>query len=121
MAKKDLAEKYAVEKYTHKINNVYIVKDNKCFTFEDLKAAFNAGLKSTVESIPDLTWKTLKDMSLKVITPFGCYNIDKNEYGFDSYIISVPSGEVKDVLGMQNAIQKANEDYKQRIKQALGL
>lgn len=55
MEKKDLAEKYAVEKYTHKINSVYIVKDNKCFTFEDLKAAFNAGLKSTVENVPDLT------------------------------------------------------------------
>lgn len=121
MNKKDLAEQYAVERYVYKVNNAYIVKDNKCFTFNDLKEAFNAGCESVVNNIPDLKWETLKDKVLKASTPFGCYVIDKNEYGFNNYIISLPSFKTATTLGKQNAIQLANDDYKQRIKQALGL
>nr|DAU84917.1 MAG TPA: hypothetical protein [Caudoviricetes sp.] len=89
------------------------------FGHEDIVNAFNAGCKSVLKNIPKLDWETLKDGSLKASTPFGCYNIDKNEYGFNDYIISSISGETKTVFGKQNAILAANEDYKKRIIQAL--
>lgn len=91
------------------------------FGHEDIVNAFNAGCKSVWDNIPKLDWKTLKDGSLKASTPFGCYNIDKGEYGFNDYIISSISGETKIVFGKQNAILVANKDYEKRIKQALDI
>ena len=55
MNKKDLAEEYALEEYAS-VNgeNDLIFEDNRCFTFEDLKAAFNAGCESVVGCIINL-------------------------------------------------------------------
>ena len=122
MNKKDLAEEYLTKA---KENAIYFKNGNfpnmPLYQEGDLKAAFNAGQESVVENMSKLNWETLKDGELKAPTPFGCYTIDKNKYGFDDYIISSPNGETKTTLGKQSAVQEANNDYKQRIKQALGL
>lgn len=123
MNKKDLAEKYAVDKYTRFVNCVHIVKDNRCFTFDDIKAAFNAGHDSVVENVPELRWSNVgaEKMSnptlvgVYIITPFNqSFKLELNN-GFVSRIINFPFKTKKE------AIQAANEDYKKRIKQVLGL
>lgn len=122
MKNKDLAEEYL-----NKVADsaIYFKKgkfpDMPLFQEKDIKDAFNAGCKSVLKNMPKLDWETLKDGSLRASTPFGCYNIDKNEYGFNDYIISSISGETKTVFGKQNAILVANEDYRERLIQALGL
>ena len=121
MTQKDLAEEYATARLQGRLSgNEVSFSDNKVFTEEDIKAAFNAGRESGLENIPELDWETLKDESLRASTPFGCYNIDKNEYGFNDYIISFTSSETKTAFGKQNAKLAADEDYKKHIKQALG-
>lgn len=60
--KKDLAEEYALKEYA-RVNgeNDLIFEDNMCFTFDDIKAAFEAGRESVVESamesIPEFKWR----------------------------------------------------------------
>ena len=50
MTQKDLAEEYALKEYA-RVNGEddLIFEDNRCFTFDDIKAAFNAGRESVVE------------------------------------------------------------------------
>lgn len=56
--KKDLSLVYALKEYA-RVNGEsdLIFEDNKCFTFDDIKAAFNAGRESVVENMPELEWK----------------------------------------------------------------
>jgi len=57
MEKKDLSLVYALKEYA-RVNGKGdpIIEDNKCFTFDDIKAAFNAGRESVVEDMPELKW-----------------------------------------------------------------
>ena len=119
MKQKDLAEEYAIKEYARPNRNRNPISN--LFTFDDIKAAFNAGRESVLENIPSLKWEYLKDGSLRAKTLFGYYNIDKDNYGIAHYIVSSMFSQAKVVFGKQNAIQAANEDYKERIKQALGL
>ena len=123
MNKKDLAEKYAVDKYTRFVNCVHIIKDNRCFTFDDIKDAFNAGRESVVENIPDLEFKqTQKGGFVAENTVFCesyhlCCKATTGKWsfcmGYETPVEWYDTGE--------EAEQEANEAYKQRIKQALGL
>lgn len=79
MEKKKLAEEYALKEYT-RVNgeNDLIFEGNRCFTFDDIKAAFNAGRESVLENIPELTWES----SLKGIfsqTPIFKYFIELDD------------------------------------------
>lgn len=55
MEKKDLSLAYALKEYT-RVNGESdpIFEDNRCFTFDDIKAAFEAGRESVVENMPEL-------------------------------------------------------------------
>ena len=122
MKQKDLAKGYALARLQGRLSGDEIsFCENKVFTEGDIETAFNAGRESVVENIPSLKWEYLKDGSLRANTLFGYYNIDKDNYGIAHYIVSSMFSQAKVVFGKQNAIQAANEDYKQRIKQALGL
>ena len=57
MEKKDLSLAYALKEYA-RLNGQSdpIFEDNKCFIFDDIKAAFNAGRESVTESLPKLKW-----------------------------------------------------------------
>lgn len=122
MKQKDLSLSYALKEYA-RVNGKGgpIIGDNRCFTFDDIKAAFNAGRDSVVESLPELEWRE---------------EICKDKYFFEAYALGVyyliilRDSEFRVACNYRHfasytsltaAKQAANEDYKQRIKQALGL
>lgn len=117
--KKDLSLVYALKEYA-RVNGKSgpIFEDNKCFTLDDIKAAFNVGRESVVESLPELEWKGYAPF-IHVSTPIGRYNIDN----FGIWLLRFNGKEIPLSTGssLDEAKLAANEDYKKRIKQALGL
>lgn len=117
--KKDLAEEYLIKA---KENAIYFKDGNfpnmPLFQENDIKAAFNAGRESVVESIPELEWKGYAPF-IHASTPMGRYNIDN----FGIWLLRFNGKEIPLSTGssLEAAKQAANEDYKKRIKQALGL
>lgn len=118
---KDLAEEYAEKEYA-RVNgkNDLIFADNRCFTFYDIKAAFSSGCESVLENMPELEWKNLSTeeeyhlscllgWSYRIMQRPNVFALFCNDH-FLNYFLSV-----------EEAKQAANEDYKERIKQALGL
>ena len=123
MNKKDLAEEYAIKEYERLNDSEPIFEDNKCFTFDDIKAAFEEGRESVVENIPELRWSNVGSEKMSnptlvgvyIITPLNqSFKLELNN-GFVSRIVDCPFKTKKE------AKQAANEDYKEQIKQALGL
>lgn len=117
--KKGLYLVYALKEYA-RVNGKGgpIIEGKRCFTFDDIKAAFNAGRESVVDSFPELEWKGYAPF-IHAATYIGRYNIDN--FGiwllrFNGKEIPLPTGS-----SLEEAKQAANEDYKKRIKQALGL
>lgn len=85
--------------------------------------AFSAGRESVVENMPKLSWSSVGPEKMSnptlvgvyIITPLNpSFKLELNN-GFVSRIVDCPFKTKKE------AIQSANEDYKKRIKQALGL
>lgn len=119
MNNKDLAKEYLTKA---KENAIYF-KNGKfpnmpLYQGGDIKAAFNAGRESVVESLPEIEWKGLANFKY-ANTYIGMYNLDN--FGiwllrFNGVEIPLPTD-----CSLEAAKQAANEDYKQRIKQALGL
>ncbi len=122
--KKYLAEEYAEKEYA-RVNGKGgpIIEGKRCFTFDDIKAAFNAGRESMVENIPELEWKGhtpfIHAPFIHAATPIGRYNIDN----FGIWLLRFNGKEIPLSTGssLEEAKLAANEDYKKRIKQALGL
>ena len=117
--KKYLSLVYALKEYA-RVNGKGdpIIEDKRCFTFGDIKAAFNAGRESVVESLPELEWKGYAPF-IHAATPIGRYNID--DFGicllrFNGKEIPLPPGS-----SLEETKQAANEHYKKQIKQVLGL
>lgn len=117
--KKGLSLVYALKEYA-RVNGKGgpIIEGKRCFTFDDIKDAFNAGRESVVENMPELEWKGYAPF-IHAATPIGRYNIDN--FGiwllrFNGKEIPLPTGS-----SLEEAKRAANEDYKKRIKQALGL
>lgn len=117
--KKGLSLVYALKEYA-RVNGKGgpIIEGKRCFTFDDIKAAFNAGRESVVDSMPELEWKGQSNFKY-ADTYIGRYNID--DFGmwllrFNGKEIPLSTGSV-----LEAAKQAANEHYKERIKQALGL
>ena len=117
--KKDLADEYA-EKEFHRVNgdDVPCFTDEPCFNFDDIRYAFNAGRESVMESLLELEWKGYAPF-IHASTPIGRYNIDN----FGIWLLRFNGKEIPLSAGssLEAAKQAANEDYKKRIKQALGL
>jgi len=119
MTHKDLAGEYL----TKAQENAIYFKDINFFNGplyqeNDIKAAFNAGRESVVESLPELEWKGYAPF-IHADTPIGRYNIDN----FGIWLLRFNGKEIPLSTGssLEAAQQAANEDYKKRIKQALGL
>ena len=119
MTQKDLAEEYLTKA---KGNAIYFKDGNfpnmPLYQENDIKAAFNAGRESVVESLPELEWKGYAPF-IHAATPIGRYNIDN----FGIWLLRFNGKEIPLSTGssLEESKQAANEDYKQRIKQALGL
>ena len=119
MTQKDLAEEYLTKA---KENAIYFKDGNfpnmPLYQENDIKAAFNAGRESVVENIPELEWKGYTPF-IHAATPIGRYNIDN----FGIWLLRFNGKEIPFSTGssLEEAKLAANEDYKKRIKQALGL
>lgn len=119
MEKKDLAKEYATARLQGRLSgNEISFSESKVFTEEDIEAAFNAGRESVVESLPELEWKGYAPF-IHAATPIGRYNIDN----FGIWLLRFNGKEIPLSTGssLEEAKLAANEDYKKRIKQALGL
>lgn len=121
MTQKDLAKHYTTARLQGRLSgNEVSFSENKVFTEEDIEAAFNAGRDSVVENMPELEWKD-NDIAVEeefALCPVGRYEVVRWDELFEIWCNSLfldyrPS--------LSEAKQVANEDYKQRIKQALGL
>ena len=128
--KKDLSLVYALEEYA-RVNgeNDLIFKDNRCFTFDDIKAAFNAGRESVIEDASKLEWEEIglySDFGLtfnvcEADKPLGNFSIRKSYISKDIELLRngfLIRGGFKSI---GEAKVYANEHYKKQIKQALGL
>ncbi|MBF1491431.1 MAG: hypothetical protein HXN76_01740 [Prevotella pallens] len=101
-----------------------IFEDNKCFTFDDIKAAFGAGRESVVENMPRLLFKESQGGLIAdngifefIYHIYKSASVDEPRYAFaTSYEIPIQWYDT-----LEEAMDAANEDYKQRIKQVLGL
>lgn len=129
MNKKDLAKEYAFARLQgRQSENEIPFSENRIFTEEDIQTAFNAGRKSIIENIPDLKFGYNKREgyrganSLLGHAYYLCISDAFNPKGESSWGFSF-GGEnlVQWYDTKQEAEQAANEDYKKRIKQALGL
>lgn len=118
MEKKDLAEEYAHKAFLKRNRSNPMSIHDLCFSVTDIKAAFNAGRESVVENMPELEWKGYAPF-IHAATPIGRYNIDN----FGIWLLRFNGKEIPLSTGssLDEAKQAANEDYKKRIKQALGL
>ena len=122
MTQKDLAEEYSIKEYEWvNGNSDPIFEDNRCFSFDDIEAAFNAGRESVLESMPKLKWNDFSDglENYYASCPIGwCYKVS---YKVNEFELFCNGCFIGCFFLIEQAKQAANEDYKQRIKQALGL
>lgn len=125
MTQKDLAEEYAKERLQGRLSgNEISFSENRVFTENDIKAAFNAGRESVVENIPRLLFKETREGLIAdngvfefIYHIYRSASVDEPRYAFaTTYETPIQWYDT-----LEEAIDAANEDYKERIKQALGL
>lgn len=118
MKQKDLAEEYLDRKIKQEPFKSLTKGFEYAFSVDDIKAAFNAGRESVVDSFPELEWKGYAPF-IHAATYIGRYNIDN----FGIWLLRFNGKEIPLSTGssLEEAKQAANEDYKKRIKQVLGL
>ena len=126
MKQKDLSEEYALEEYT-RVNGEcdLIFEDNKCFTFDDNKDAFNAGRESVVESamesVPEFKWRGVHHPDKDFVAAYPCDCRYLIEFTRRGHLLFYNRQFIANFASFLQAKQATNEDYKKRIKQALGL
>ena len=121
MKQKDLAEEYAIKEYAcANGDSDLIFEDNRCFTFDDIKAAFNAGRESVTESLPELKWRRVhKDGPYLAVTVFNWFY--RIEFAYNEFNLFCNGYYISRYISLSDAKQAANEHYKKQIIQALGL
>lgn len=121
MEKKDLAKEYATARLQRRLSgNEISFSESKVFTEEDIEAAFNAGRESVVESLPELKWKRVhKDGPYLAVTVFDWFY--RIEFVYNEFHLFCNSYFISCYISLSDTKQAANEHYKKRIKQVLGL
>ena len=119
MKQKDLAEEYLDRKIKQEPFKSLTKGFEYAFSVDDIKAAFNAGRESVVENIPDLKWqKSSEDMTARTL--FGMYSFSKSNalwfYAYRGVHLFFDTHKT-----FEDAKKVAHHDYKEWIKQALGL
>ena len=124
MKQKDLAEEYAHKAFLkrNRINPMSI--HDLCFSVTDIKVAFNAGRESVVENIPRLLFKETREGLIAdncifefIYHIYKSASVDEPRYAFATTYETL----IQWYDTLEEAMNAANEDYKKRIKQALGL
>ena len=125
---KDLAEEYldkvCFERAYLKKLSIPIMSHDKVFDRIDIKAAFNAGRESVEENIPRLLFKESREGLIAdngifefIYHIYKSASVDEPRYAFaTTYETPIQWYDT-----LEEAMDAANEDYKQRIKQVLGL
>lgn len=125
MKQKDLAKEYAFARlHGRLIGNEISFCENKVFTGGDIESAFNAGRESVVENIPRLPFKETREGLVAdnglfefIYHIYKSASVDEPRYAFaTTYETPIQWYDT-----LEEAMDAANEDYKKRIKQALGL
>ena len=123
MKKKDLAEEYLDRKIKQEPFKSLTKGFEYAFSVDDIKAAFNAGRESVVENMPKLSWSSVGPEKMSNPTLVGVYIITPLNQSFK---LELNNGFVSRTINFsfktkKEAIEAANEDYKERIKQSFGL
>ena len=125
MKQKDLAKEYALARLHGRLSgNEISFCENKVFTEGDIESAFNAGRESVVENIPRLLFKETREGLIAdngifefIYHIYKSASVDEPRYAFaTTYETPIQWYDT-----LEEAMGAANEDYKKRIKQALGL
>ena len=125
MTQKDLAKHYTTARLQGRLSgNEFSFCENKVFTEGDIESAFNAGRESVVENIPRLLFKETREGLIAdngifefIYHIYKSASVDKPRYAFaTTYETPIQWYDT-----LEEAMDAANEDYKKRIKQALGL
>lgn len=113
---KDLAEEYALKEYA-RVNGEsdLIFEDNKCFIFDDIKAAFSSGRESVVENMPKLLFKETREGLIAdngvfefIYHIYKSASVDEPRYAFaTTYETPIQWYDT-----LEEAMDAANEDYK---------
>lgn len=125
MKQKDLAEEYLAKAKEDAIcfkNGEF--SDIILYQEKDIKKAFNAGRESIVENIPNLLFKKTREGLIAdngifefIYHIYKSASVDEPKYAFaTSYETPIQWYDT-----LEDAENAANEDYKKRIRQALGL
>lgn len=119
---KDLAKEYATARLQGRLSgNEVSFSENNVFTEEDIKAAFNAGRENVVENVPKLEWtETTYNLEDYLTSHNNGWNYNIFFRG-GAFKVCCNSNFIGQFISLTMAKQAANEDYKKRIKQALGL
>lgn len=130
MKKKDLSLVYALQEYA-RVNgkNEPAIKDNRCFTFNDIKAAFNAGRESVIENASKLEWKETgryEDCGIylnvcKADKPLDNFSIGKWTTDNDIELLRNEFAIRGGFKNIEEAKSYAVKVYGEKIKQVLGL
>ena len=122
MEKKNLAKEYASARLQGRLSgNETLFNGHEVFTETDIEDAFNAGRESVVENIPDLEWEEFlyDGETYWLAKPMG--GIYRISFAQHEYKVFCYHDYIACAISLSSAKEVANEDYKQRIKQALGL
>lgn len=124
MKQKDLAEEYARKAFLKRNRNNPMSIYDLCFNVTDIESAFNAGRESVVENMPRLLFKETREGLIAdngifefIYHIYKSASVDEPRYAFaTSY-----ETPIQWYGTLEEAMDAANDDYKKRIKQALGL
>ena len=118
---KNEAKAYAHKAFLKKNRSNPMSIHDLCFNVTDIEAAFNAGRESVVENIPELEWtETTYNLEDYFLSHNNGWNYSIFFRG-GAFKVHCNSNFIGQFISLTTAKQAANEDYKKRIKQALGL
>lgn len=122
--KEYLAGEYA-EKEFHRVNgdDAPCFTDEACFNFDDIRYAFKAGYDSVFEGLRLLFKETQSGLAAvakpldEVYHVYKSASVEEPRYTF-AFRYEAP---IKWYDTLEEAMDAANDDYRERIKRALGL
>ena len=125
MAKdQNLAEEYLKRKIKKEPFNSLTIDFNFAFSANDIEEAFNAGRESVVENVPRLLFKESQEGLIAdngifefIYHIYKSASVDEPRYAF----ATTYETPIQWYNTLEETMEAANEDYKKRIKQALGL
>lgn len=121
MKQKDLAEEYLDRKVKQEPFKSLTTNFEFAFSANDIKAAFNAGRESVVESMPKLKWNDFSDSLENYYASCSIGWYYKVSYKVNEFELFCNGCFIGRFFLIEHAKQAANEHYKKQIRQVLEL